>query len=95
MRSEWHDGCDAVPAEPAAYSANRAYLVVARYSDGDTFSHTYGYVHAIRAFANEKDADELSRLVYADKADIGYKPWKGYFSGLDSVEVLELPVMDS
>jgi hypothetical protein len=78
---------------------DKAYIVVVRYSDGDTFSHSSGHAEIAGVFSNEQDANNLKKKI--EKEDEGlnkdfndYKPWDNYFGGLESVTVVRQVVED-
>lgn len=74
------------------------HIVVARYGDGDTFSHTDGYWCIMGASKDAEAARKLSRAIQnstytgreegaANSYYQGYKPWDGYFSSLEYADV--------
>jgi hypothetical protein len=71
---------------PKSYaSAESLYVVGIRYSDGDTFGQTHGYIHWIGLAKTEKEAQKLLETAKSDKK--GYKPWEGYFSDFEADEI--------
>jgi len=91
----FYGGADAVELE-GDENSSFGWVVYVRYSDGDTFSWTGGYTETIKAFDNNKSAEALAQSVRdGGSGGLGYKPWEGYFSGLQSVEVRKLAIMDS
>jgi len=64
------------------------WVVVARYYDGGTFGSTSGYGSIEGVFETDVEAQEMEQKIRIGKAPgEGYKPWAGYFSGLEDVEV--------
>jgi hypothetical protein len=75
------------------------HLVIARYSDGDTFSHTCGKWAIMGASKDPQLASALMQRISDDLYDgteeaakdvgwyQGYAPWRGYFESLDGVEI--------
>lgn len=62
------------------------YLLIVRYSTGDTFSHTNGYWTIIGFYKDAKEAVEIKDKIN-DGSYEGYKPWVGYFESLEDVEL--------
>ena len=65
------------------------YLAVIRYHDGGTFGSQYGYSHYCGLSKTYTGAEELIKEA---KLGSSYKPWEGYFSGLDDEEVYPLHI---
>lgn len=74
------------------------HIVVVRYGDGDTFSHTSGYWQIMGVSKDAEVARQLARAIsndtYTGKEEgasnsyyQGYKPWEGYFSSLEGADV--------
>ena len=90
-----------VSFEPNA--GKRVYVVVVRYSSGDTFGSSYGHGHIEGVYDSINVAEAIKRLicssgisnreVYAKLKDIevsdinDYWPWTGYFEVLQEVEI--------
>lgn len=70
------------------------YLVVARYSDGDTFGETRGYHYLAGAFERKADADSRAAAIEAKTWPTSkfQAPWGGYFARLGSVDVERVQV---
>ena len=68
------------PRELANYST--LYLVVVKYSDGDTFGTTYGYTELWSLHASMKEAEQAVEELPASN---GYKAWTGYFARLEDI----------
>ena len=68
------------------------YIVVVRYSDGDTFGHIEGCWEIVEVCDNIDKAYEIANNIEEEKDHEykGYKnyvPWKGYFARFTSVSV--------
>lgn len=87
--------CHSKEIDPALLDLDTVYMVVARYYDGDTFGRTYGHWHiySFRATEEEarKDEEEIRNSVNEENTYKNYRPWLGYFSGLEDVEIHCMP----
>lgn len=70
---------------------DKVYLVVVRYTDGDTFGTTRGNWYIESACKTEEEALKIGESI-EDGSYKGYKPWEGFFSGFESVEVIEMEI---
>lgn len=63
------------------------YVVLVRYSDGDSFSNSYGNGHIEGVYLTEDEAQEVVESIRKEKykGKQGYNPWDGHFNGLESV----------
>ncbi len=61
------------------------FLLVARYSSGDTFGRTSGHFDFLGLFATKKEAEEV--ILNTDKSQ-----WSDYFGGFQFFEITELQV---
>jgi len=79
------------------------FLVVVRYTDGDTFGTSYGNWHIECVFQKRKEAKELKEKIekeekeYEDNGrkwskDDVYRPWRGYFERMEYVEIYNLDI---
>jgi hypothetical protein len=76
------------------------YLVVVRYSDGDTFGQTSGHWTLAGAFKKKKEAQDLRTAILdkewppaSPKRNATYCiPWDRFFGGLETVEIEEVMV---
>lgn len=62
------------------------YVVLVRYSDGDTFGNSYGHGHIEGVYLSEDDAQKVVEAIRNDKykSKETYVPWVGYFNRLES-----------
>ena len=81
----YHDEVE-VDFIPEEHVGKEVYAIVARYSDGDTFSRTNGLGYPVAVGLTSEEADGILEAVKQDTYK-GYKPWKGYFSRLETVEI--------
>lgn len=65
------------------------YLIVVRYSSGDTFGHGTGYYHFEKITKSAEEAVALRKSI-EEGTHKGYKPWDGYFESLERVEMHKL-----
>lgn len=81
--------------DPEILKLQHVYLVVVRYSDGGTFGRTCGYhmFWSIRATEAEVLADKAMIEAPQDPLDRNFRPWEGYFAGLEDVEIHLLPLL--
>lgn len=70
------------PVEPNS----KVYLVVVRYSSGNTFGRSEGNGTIAGIYTTLEQASEARELVEQDKWP-GYAPWNGYFESLESVSI--------
>lgn len=67
-------------------AGDEAYVVVVRYSTGDTFSHSTGNGKVLGVHPNKLKAQEEVDLIHSGKHPEHYT-WDGYFERLEDVEV--------
>lgn len=67
------------------------YVIVVRYSTGDSFGNTNGAWHVEGAYTDADKVQEIVDAINNDtyKSKCGYEVWKGYFERLENVEVHE------
>ena len=66
------------------------YILVVRYSSGDTFGHSCGHGYAEGAYENKDTAELIAAMIEANTyPSKGYLPWQGYFESLEGVEIHE------
>lgn len=70
---------------------DKVYLVIVRYSTGDTFGTTFGEWKIIGIFKTETES-ELVRFDIENGTYKGSKPWQGYFERLESVDVFPMTI---
>lgn len=76
---------------------DKVYFAVVSYSDGDSFSHTKGYIQLEGPFLTREEAIKAEKVIYDSDKDpnitwvSGYR-WTGYFASLDDVSVKEFTV---
>ena len=64
------------------------YLVIVRYSDGNTFGTTYGHWDVYLVTTDQKEAADMGESIRNNTLPKGArKPWDGYFSSLEDVEI--------
>ena len=90
-----------VDFDPNEYLGKTVWVVVARYSDGDTFGSTSGHWHIVKVCTDEsqvKAAVDDTNLPEPDHNTIFknkiWKPWWGYFASLEDVEVHEFTLQE-
>lgn len=85
---------DPSPDLPTTFPS-KLHLVVVRYSDGGTFSTTTGYWSIQRVTTSLKDAMSVVEKIETNNwGGDRWLPWNGYFSGLESVDVHTLDVVE-
>jgi hypothetical protein len=69
------------------------WVVVVRYSTGDTFGRAKGRGYIEGVFRTQKSAERRVMHIKngGDSLKQGYTPWHGYFEYLESVEAVEVP----
>ena len=84
---------DSIEVDEAVLNSKTVFLVIVRYSDGDTFgtTHGYHYFYSVRTTGEEVEEDKLE-ISKPSKPGV-YRPWDGYFSSLEDIEVEFLPLM--
>lgn len=75
-------------------SAEAVFILVVRYSSGDTFGTGTGYWSIIGTFLTEEEVIAKEKEVTSDSYS-GYKVWEGYFERLEGFEVHHFKVTDS
>lgn len=78
-----------VDFDPAEYIGKELHVVYVRYRTGNTFGSQHGVPSFPACFTTEEEAVKVERAI-SDNSWDGYKPWVGYFEGLESIEVLPL-----
>jgi len=86
---------DSVTVDFPVEGGDMLHLVVLRYTDGDTFGHTSGYVALCGAFKTAAEAYERAIAVKKDQWPSGFTSWRGYFARVDSIDVEVVPVLAS
>jgi hypothetical protein len=66
--------------------SDRVFCVVARYSDGDTFSTTTGLGTVAAMVGTRGEAEEIKEQIEKGTWE-GYSCWGGYFNSLEGVTV--------
>jgi len=66
--------------------SDKVYVVVVRYSTGNTFGKTCGDWHIEGAYSNLEIAEKIAKTIIDDTYK-GYKPWSGFFESLEDVSV--------
>lgn len=67
------------------------YIVLVRYTDGDSFSCIHGCWYIVKICQGKEEAEEIAQSINKG-THIGYGPWKGYFADLESCEVVSMVV---
>jgi len=101
----WSRYNESVDVEFEPVTGAEVFLVVVTYSSGDTFGSSSGKVSIVGCYEEESQADSIASDIRADDNNTdhfgdnkkgkkerftGYKPWTGYFEGLEGVEVHRL-----
>lgn len=76
-----HDGClsnEEMPVNFDPNTANEVYVVVVRYSTGDTFGHSSGEYHFVGVFDNEIVARTIAESIHEGHNDENYKDYSKY-----------------
>jgi hypothetical protein len=64
------------------------YVLVVRYSSGNTFGNSFGNFHFVGVFKTEQEVLDHQKLINSSNYE-GYKPWVGYFERLEHYEIYE------
>jgi len=74
--------------------AGVVWVVVVRYTTGDSFGTTYGEWHVESAYETIDEANEIKKKIEEGeyKSGLGYTPWVGYFESLEGVHVERMVV---
>jgi len=81
--------------DPKDFINKSLYLVVVRYYDGDTFGRINGYWYIASCCNNLKSAKKVKKSIDYGLYEEDYIPWRGYFAGLEGVDIIELTLKDS
>jgi hypothetical protein len=77
-------------------NVDSVYLVIVKYSDGDTFGTTFGLWDVPLITVSEKSAEicvkQIRKQTGRFKKD-AYQPWQGYFSRLEDVSVVKFDLI--
>lgn len=82
---------DSVEVDERYLQLDALYLIVVRYSTGNTFGHTEGAWHIVNVAPTYKTAELI--LEEALESKTGYKPWEGYFERFTSSEIHKLDLV--
>ncbi len=77
------------------------FIVVERYTDGDTFGTSFGHGSIEGACHTIEEAQEIKAAIERDekvhdgtfKSWHGSNVWQGYFNDLESVEIISTPIL--
>lgn len=68
------------------------WLVVVRYTDGDTFGFIRGMWHIVGVYADEESATKEANSILDGSYSNEYKPWEGYFASFEGVNIYPMQV---
>ena len=74
-----------VDFDPKKFLGKVLYVVIVRYSDGDTFGTTDGHWKVIGAYKTSKEASEIAKQIDTGKFPGTYHCWEGHFARLTDV----------
>jgi len=77
-----------VDFDPEEHVGENIYIVVVRYSTGDTFGQTEGEWHLEGAYLDAKEAKEIADSIEDDTYKGDSYHWKGYFERLEGASVV-------
>lgn len=73
------------------------YIVLVRYSSGDTFGRSFGNGHIVGVYGTQDEAqlivDQIEANTYTGQN--GYVPWKGYFERFEYVDLIVTRLKDN
>lgn len=71
-----------------------AFVVAVRYFDGDTFGRSCGHLQIWSVHKTREEAEEMARMINDGKQPNSkkYPMWTGYFAGIESVDVIGMPI---
>jgi len=75
-----------VDFNPVDFIDKDIFVIVVRYSTGDTFGQTSGSWYVEGAYTTIEKTDKIVKSINDDKYK-GYKPWSGYFERFSHVEI--------
>jgi len=76
-----------VDFDPSSYLGQEIYVIVVRYSTGDTFGRRNGAWTVIGAYVNEEQVVKIEKSIEDGSYNKGhYVPWKGYFESFERIE---------
>ena len=81
------DSCN-IEFDPKSMIGKTVFVIVVRYSSGDTFHTSYGNGCVADICLDENDAKKICQSIRDgnfEKSDV-YRPWIGYFEDLTSVD---------
>lgn len=76
------------------FKKDTVYLVVVRYTTGNTFGTIHGAWHIEGIYPDAAQAAIACRKI-EDGTYQGYKPWDGYFERLENVDIRQFDVKDN
>jgi hypothetical protein len=88
---ETRSGGEQIGDDPNEAKANgkKVYVVIVRYSTGDTFSRTNGQWLVIGAYLDKEKAEAICKSIEDNTYEETHQPWQGYFEFLEGVDAHE------
>lgn len=83
-----------VEFDPKEAIGKNVYLVIASYSDGDTFGQTHGHWYIVGCYLDEHEAKLRQSQVYNKSQKSDYYPWNGYFASLETIDIYATTLRD-
>ena len=94
----WSAGTQTLKVGPQVFFAEKIFLAIVVYSDGDTFGNSFGHHEIIGGYSTRKEAEEVLSCVSKEGLDIagyeGYCNWCGYFNNIQDKIVEKLDIED-
>lgn len=76
-----------VDFDPSSYLGQEIYVVVVRYSTGDTFGRRNGAWKVVGAYVNEEQVVKIEKSIEDGSYNKGHDvPWEGYFESFEGIE---------
>ena len=92
----WSSGTQTLKVSPQVFSADKIFLAIVVYSDGDTFGNSFGHHEIIGGYSTRKEAEEVLECVTKEGLNIpgyeGYCNWCGYFNSIQDKIVEKLDI---
>lgn len=82
------DWVETVEVDFTPKSGEKVYIIVVRYSTGDSFGRSNGHWHIEGAYNDRDEAEAIGkRIAHGNYKKDSYLPWNGYFEHLEEVSV--------
>jgi hypothetical protein len=84
------DEFNTIPSKDDFVIGDKAHIVYAQYTTGDSFGSDGGNYELLGAFKSKDDANKCEQHYRSLSSDDYSVPWNGYFESLDSIDIVSI-----